>query len=152
MTDRREVAEHSRLEPLVGRWHTKGRTKEMPGAPAVDVDATDTYEWLPGGYGLLHVVDARMGQDRVEGAEIIGYDAASSSFRTLYFGNDGSAAYSATMTDEDGTRMWRMMGETMRFTGSFSPDGKTITGYWELSDDGQNWQRWMDIRLTKEPR
>ena len=49
--------EHKRLEALIGRWKTDGSTREMPGAP-VTIDAVDAYEWLPGGFALLHTVDA----------------------------------------------------------------------------------------------
>jgi Protein of unknown function (DUF1579) len=72
--DKGPVAEHERLTVLIGRWKTEGSTREMPDAPAARIDAFDTYEWLPGGFGLLHVVDAQVGETKVEGAEIIGYD------------------------------------------------------------------------------
>ena len=55
--------EHKRLEALIGRWKTNGSTREMPGAPAVTIDAVDTYEWLHGGLALLHTVDAKMGEE-----------------------------------------------------------------------------------------
>ncbi|MFS8500077.1 MAG: hypothetical protein FWJ70_17970, partial [Micromonosporaceae bacterium] len=43
-------------------------------APSAVIDGTDEYVWLPGG-SLLHTVDARVGEQAVTGAEIIGYDA-----------------------------------------------------------------------------
>ena len=46
--------EHDRLGVLIGKWKTEGWTREMPDAPASRIDAIDTYEWLPGGFGLLH--------------------------------------------------------------------------------------------------
>jgi hypothetical protein len=46
--------EHKRLAALIGRWKTDGSTREMPGAPAVTIDAVDAYEWLPGGFAVLH--------------------------------------------------------------------------------------------------
>ena len=67
-------SDHERLEVLIGTWKTDGWTKETPDAPAVKIEAVDSYEWLPGGHGLLHTVDARVGDEEVEGAEIIGYD------------------------------------------------------------------------------
>jgi hypothetical protein len=143
-------AEHKRLEALIGRWKTEGWTKETPEAPAAKVDATDTYEWAPGGYALLHGVDAKMGNETVEGAEIIGYDPERSAYVTQYFGSDGPAAFEANLSEEDGALVWRMSSKTMRFTGTFSDDGGVITGHWELLDDGGNWQHWMDISLTKQ--
>jgi hypothetical protein len=43
-----------------------------------------------------------------------------------------------------------MRGEATRFAGRFSADGNTITGHWELRDDGSRWRPWMDITLTKQ--
>ena len=65
--------EQERLDVLIGRWKTVGWTRGAPGAPRARIDAVDTYERLPGG-ALLHRVDARVGEEKVEGAEIIGYD------------------------------------------------------------------------------
>ena len=65
-----------RLDVLIGKWKTEGLTTEEPGAPARRRGAIDTYERLPGG-AVLHIVDARVGDVHVEGAEIIGFDSRS---------------------------------------------------------------------------
>jgi hypothetical protein len=142
--------ELERLEALVGRWKTEGRTRETADAPAVTVDAVDTYEWAPGGFALQHAVDANMGDEKVEGAEIIGHDPKRGAYVTQYFGSDGPASYEAELTEEDGSLIWRMRGDTSRFAGTFSDDGAVITGHWELLDDDGRWQPWMDITLTKQ--
>lgn len=143
------VPEHKRLEALVGKWHTTGRTKPSSSTPGVEIDATDTYEWLPGGFGLLHGVEARVGDESVEGAEIIGYEPSRGAYITQYFGSDGSNAYEASLTEEDGALVWKMQSESDRFAGTFSDDGNTIIGHWEqLGDDG-SWRPWMDITLTR---
>jgi Protein of unknown function (DUF1579) len=143
-------ARNERLAALLGRWRTRGRTRETATAAAVEVDAIDTYEWLPGRAGLLHRVDARMGDDRVEGAEVIGYDPGRGSYVTQYFGSDGPEAYEASLEEVEGELVWRMWTGSQRFAGTFSADGATITGHWELLDDDDNWQPWMDITLTRE--
>ncbi|HEX2359153.1 MAG TPA: DUF1579 family protein [Solirubrobacterales bacterium] len=141
--------EHERLDALIGRWKTDGWTKETEEAPAVRIDAVDTYEWAPGGFALLHGVEARMGDDTVEGAELIGYDPQRGAYVTQYFGSDGPTAYEASLAEEQGTLTWRMRSETTRFAGTFSDDGNVITGRWELQDDDGDWQPWMDITLTR---
>jgi Protein of unknown function (DUF1579) len=140
---------HERLGALIGNWKTEGWTKELPDAPAARIDAIDTYEWLHGGFGLLHTVDAKVGDEKVDGAEIIGYDPERGSFVTQYFGSDGPAAYDASLTEEDDGLTWRMRSRTDQFTGRFSDDGRVITGHWELPSEGGGWQPWMDITLTK---
>jgi hypothetical protein len=143
-------AEQERLAVLVGRWHTEGWTREEPGNPAERIDAIDTYEWLPGRVALLHGVAATVGDRQVEGAEIIGFDAARGHYLTQYFGTDGPTAYNATLTDVDDALVWEMWSEDTRFRGSFDADRGVITGHWERLIGDSGWQPWMDITLTKE--
>jgi uncharacterized protein DUF1579 len=142
------ASELERLEALIGRWKTEGWTIEPTGTQGDRIDAVDTYERLPGG-ALLHLVDARVGDQRVEGAEIIGFDPDSGRYSTQYFGTDGPAAYEATLSEEDGATVWKMQSEADRFKGTFSADGNTITGHWEAVDDGGDWRPWMNITLTR---
>lgn len=58
MTDARKP-EHERPAVLVGTWKTEEWTREGPDAPAARIDATDSHEWRPGGFSLLHRVDAQ---------------------------------------------------------------------------------------------
>jgi Protein of unknown function (DUF1579) len=138
-----------RLEVLIGRWKTEGQTIDASGAPPDKIVAIDTYERLPGG-ALLHLVDARVGDQKVEGAELIGHDADRDTYVTQSFGTDGLTAYEASLTEEGEGLTWRMRSKATRFTGRFSEDGNVITGNWELQDDNGDWQPWMDIRLTRQ--
>jgi hypothetical protein len=146
MTDEAAAA-LERLDPLIGAWATAGRTTEGWGAAAID--ALDTYERLPGG-ALLHLVDARVGDQKVEGAEIIGYEPARRCYVTQYFGSDGASTYEASLS-EDGERLvWAMRSERDRFIGRFNDERTVITGHWDALDDDSNWRSWMDITLTRE--
>jgi Protein of unknown function (DUF1579) len=138
-----------RLEVLIGRWKTEGQAIDASGAPADQIDAVDTYERLPGG-ALLDLVDARVGDQKVEGAEIIGHDPDRDTYASQSFGTDGSTAYEASLTEESDGLTWRMQSKTTRFTGRFSDDGEVIAGHWELQRDSGDWQPWMDITLTRQ--
>jgi Protein of unknown function (DUF1579) len=140
-----------RLEALVGRWHTEGSTRATADSPAASIEATDTYEWLPGRFGLLHTVDARVGNQKVEGAEIIGWMPPRDAYVTQYFGSDGPNSYEASLTEADGALVWTMRSAADRFTGTFSEDGNRITGRWERLDDEASWQPWMEVTLTRSP-
>lgn len=142
--------QNERLGALVGRWHTQGWTREEAGTPSERIDATDTYEWLPGRAALLHLVDATVGETKVEGAEIIGFDPDRGHYGTLYYGTDGPTAYEADLTDTDGVLVWEMRSAGSRFRGSFDADGELITGHWELLVAGSEWRPWMDITLRKQ--
>ena len=139
-----------RLSLLVGRWRTTGTTRAIGDAPAVEIDAWDTYSWLPGGCALLHEVDAHVGKQRVEGAEVIGYDPQRGCYSSQYFGSDGATSYTATMEQIDGSWVWSMRSDKTRFAGTFSSDLTHITGHWELLADDGSWLPWMDITLTKQ--
>jgi Protein of unknown function (DUF1579) len=140
-----------RLAVLVGRWRTEGSTRATADSPAARIEATDTYDWLPGRSGLLHTVDARVGDQKVEGAEIIGWVPARRAYITQYFGSDGPNSYEASLTEVDGVLVWTMRSATDRFTGTFSDDGNRITGRWERLDDETSWQPWMEVTLTRSP-
>jgi hypothetical protein len=115
----------------------------------VEIDALDTYDWLPGGSGLFHQVDGRVGDQLVEGAEIIGYDPDRAACVTECFGSDGPAAYEASLGELDGALTWTMRSKADRFTGTFSDDGDSVTRHWELLD-GSTRRPWMDITLTRQ--
>jgi uncharacterized protein DUF1579 len=106
--------EQTRLSVLVGRWRTQGWTKDTTESAAARIDAEDTYEWLPGGFALLHRVDARVGEERVEGAEIIGCNPVRGEYITQYFGSDGQNAYHAAFIEEKGALVWSMRSRTDR--------------------------------------
>lgn len=140
-------SEHKLLNIFVGKWNTEGQIKSTSSSPASRLTAVDTYEWLPGGFFLIHYVDGRMGDEEVKTMEIIGYDISSQAYFTHSFDNQGNTGvYQANLHE----RTWTIKGESERFTGEFSNDGNTLKGNWELSRDGYNWQSWMDIKLTKE--
>jgi hypothetical protein len=139
-----------RLAVLVGRWHTEGWTRAGVDSPARRIDATDTYEWVGGGWALLHLIDARVGATVVQGAELIGHDAGSGSYVSLYVGSAGPTRYEAALLESGGELTWTMTSRDTRFAGRFVHDRAVINGYWELLDHGQ-WRRWMDITLTREP-
>ncbi len=135
-----------RLDVLVGKWNTEGQTRASADAPAAKIRAVDIYEWLPGGFFLVHRWDGRMGDGEIHGIEIIGYDVSSQTYPIRSFDNQGNSDLLQASARDD---TWTFTGESMRFTGVFSDDGNTITGKWEYSSDGSNWLPWMDVTLTR---
>ena len=137
--------EHARLTPFVGRWTTSGQVLASDSIPALEIAGIDEYEWMPGGFFLLHRVDVRIGGERVQALEIIGRDAERGKYFMRSFDSQGgTAAMHASV--RDGT--WTFAGDAERFTGSFSDGGEMLSGRWERREGGQ-WLPWMDVRLTK---
>ena len=47
-------------------------------------------------------------------------------------------------------KLWRDAPEfSQRFSGTFSDGGNTITGAWETSSDGSNWELDFDLTYKK---
>jgi hypothetical protein len=136
--------EHRMLDPFVGRWRTRGQVRATADAPAVEIEGTDSYEWLPGGWFLLHRVDVRIGGAPARGLEVIGWDAAAGSYFMHSYDDHGNTG-TMRMSVADG--VWRFVGDAERFTGGFT-DRDTLSGHWERRD-GAEWIPWMDIHLTK---
>jgi hypothetical protein len=144
---RKPSREHERLNIFVGRWKTEGMVSQSPSRTAMALVAIDTYEWLPGGFFLLHRVDGHMGDDEVKTTEIIGFKASNQLYFSQSFNNQGNANTYQASLDE---KVWKIFGDSERFTGSFSDDGNNLIGKWERVTDGSNWVPWIDIKLTKE--
>src|SRR4029450_7060555 len=79
---------HSRLGALVGRWRSQGH---VVGDPPVPITGTDTYEWLPGGFFLVHHVDVMLGDQQVQAIELLGeYDPGTDAFTARAYDNLGN--------------------------------------------------------------
>lgn len=133
-----------RLEPLVGRWRSSGRT-----ADGMRIAGTDVYEWLPGGGFLVHHVDVLMGEDRVRVLEMIGDPDPADGGRLRMRAFDHEGGYSEMRAGVDEAGVWRLTSDTMRTTLTVDPGGSTMAAKWQRSLDGA-WVDWMDMEFTRE--
>jgi len=130
----------------------------------VPITGTDSYEWLPGGFFLVHHVDVMIGQQRVQALELIGeYDPATDSFTARAYDNLGNVTVMRARVDDQGG--WRFngggdvapvarpastdAGGAVRSTLTVNTDRSGMTARWERSDDGATWQPWMDMTFTR---
>jgi len=134
------------LDAFVGTWHTTGNMKTGDEDNDVVIAGTDTYEWLPGGFFLLHKVDVLMGTEHKESLEVIGFDASTNSYPMHAFDNQGEYGM---MYASEHHGIWTFASENLRFTGAFSEDRNTISGIWEQNVDDK-WELLMDIKLVRE--
>ena len=138
--------EHKALNAFIGRRMTEGQTIESAGAPSVKIVASDVYEWVPGGFFVVHSAYGRIGNAGVGGIEIIGYDAASKNYGSQFFDSQGNCSTSE-LTVRGST--WTWTGEKTRCTSVTSHDGKSMSAHHERTDDGVKWMPSMDVTLTK---
>ncbi len=138
--------EHKLLDVFIGKWINEGHTVASASAPAVEILTSDVYEWMPGGFFVLHTAYGRIGNMDVGGTEIIGYDAASKKYRTDFFDSQGNVSTEELTVRGD---TWTWKGETTRTTATFTDNGKTQTAHHERLDDEGNWVPSMEVTLTK---
>jgi hypothetical protein len=136
------------------------------GDPPVPVTGTDIYEWLPGGFFLVHHVDVVVGDQKVQAIEIIGeYDQGTDSFTGRAYDNLGNVTIMHAKVDDHG--VWTFTGggdiaaaarpssadtsAGVRSTLTVSADNGSMTAKWERNDDGATWQPWMDMTFTRMP-
>lgn len=138
--------QYQELAKFVGTWNTTGRVLATKTSAEIIISGTDTYEWLPGKFFLLHKAAVWMGNDKSETFEIIGADRNKQLFTMQYYDNKGNSG-SMTATYVDG--VWTYLGDTLQFNGCFKNNDKEFSGIWKQSTDGESWTHIMDIKLVK---
>ena len=130
------------LEPLVGHWEFEATWPDgttWPGGGRV------TFEWLDSGAHLVQRGSAELPQ-APDNVSVIGCDGANGTYVMLY-SDERNVSRVFGMSIGDGVwRLWRD-GEpfSQRFTGTFSEDGSTITGRWEVAEDGETYRTDFDM-------
>jgi hypothetical protein len=161
VSDHEERAPDKRLEAIVGRWQTSGYVIGEPDLPVIGID---NYEVLPGGYFVVHYVDVFVGDRNVQAIEIIGEpDMVRGAFLARSFDNEGNTEVMRVTIDDDGVFHFTGGPEVapaaqpaeastarVRSTLTIAQDGQSMNALWERSEDGSNWERWMDISFTRK--
>ena len=119
------------LERLVGEWTLEARHPAMPG---LVVPGRATFEWLEGGHFLIQRGLAEH-PDFPDSLWVLG------SGKAHYFDSRGVRRVYRLDVSTGVWRMWRdVRGFSQRFEGSFSDDGDTLSGGWDLSTDDETWK------------
>jgi hypothetical protein len=146
MNESMNTAARKRLEALVGEWTMEARPPDgqpWPGGGRV------TFEWFEGVPLLIQRWHVDM-PEAPDGTAVIGCDGMSATYYQLYTDErDVQRIYEMSLGDGV-WKLWRD-GEpfSQRFTGRFSEGGKTITGRWEIAEDGKNWKTDFDLIYRK---
>ena len=140
------------LTPLVGEWRLVATFKDMP---PVDSGAQATFEWLPGERFLIQRWEVPI-PEAPDGIAIIGADPAHGGRYLQHYFDTRGVARVYTMRLENG--VWELRRDAadfspldfaQRYTGTFSDDGKTIVGAWEICHDGTTWEHDFDLTYTR---
>jgi hypothetical protein len=130
------------LDPLVGDWDLEAR---WPSGEAWPGAGRATFAWHESGRHLVERTSADL-PEAPDTISIIGCDAANGVYYQLYSDSrDVCRVYEMSIGNGE-WRLWRS-GEpfAQRFTGRFSEDGDTITGRWEIAEDGADFTTDFDL-------
>ena len=133
-------AAHKSLEVFIGTWHAEGTSYGVgqdaanPRAAGVPWTSDESYEWLPGGFFVLHRWDAMAGS--FSGVEIMGYDEADGGYFTRMFDNGGNHPDYRANVDGD---VWSFTEPQSRATVTVHDGGDKMTFKWEWKNGGSEW-------------
>jgi hypothetical protein len=117
---------------------------------------------LAGGYFIVHHVDVTVGEQPVRAIEVIGEPDAAGGYLARSFYSEGNAELMHVTIDEDGDFHFAGGADVapaakptdasttrVRSTLTIADDRRSMTALWERSEDGIDWQPWMDISFTR---
>ena len=137
-----------KLEPLIGEWSIEAKSangEPWPGGGRI------VFEWHDSGAHLVQrgTVDHPEAPNNVS---IIGCDAANGTYVQMYSDERGVCRIYEMSISNGEWKLWRE-GEpfSQRFIGTFSQDGNTITGRWEIAEDGTNYEIDFELILRRVP-
>lgn len=130
------------LDPLIGEWvfeATWPDGRQWPGGGRV------TFEWHESGAHLVQRGTAAL-PEAPDNVSIIGCDGANDTYVQLYTDERKVSRIFGMSIGGGAWTLWRD-GEpfSQRFTGTFSEDGNTITGRWEVAEDGTSFRTDFDM-------
>ena len=134
------------LEPLVGEWTLEAA---WPSGERWPGGGTVTFEWHASRAHLVETARVEL-PEAPDNVSIIGCDAANGRYFQLYSDERGVCRIYEMSIGEGTWKLWRE-GEpfSQRFTGTFSEDGNTITGRWEIAEDGATYETDFDLVYRK---
>jgi hypothetical protein len=142
---------HANLAPFVGAWRLEGRQLETDVGPAAEIHGVERFEWLSGGFFLIHNFHAHVGDGKAACLEIIAYDAKDDIYPIRSYYDDGQVN---EWTMRDGSGIWIMNGDwdiggevrRVRCAIVFvAPQVRTCL--WEYAVDGA-WRTFWEVRAV----
>jgi hypothetical protein len=119
------------LDKLVGAWNVSGGAQGQV-----------RYEWMDGGFFLMQHIDLENDGRQIKGIEIIGHlqpfgEEPSEEIKSRYYGSTGETFDYVYELDGDTLTIWGgEKGSPAFYRGTFSADGKTLTGGWTYPGGG----------------
>jgi hypothetical protein len=125
----------------------------FPGAPPV-AGGRVVFEWMTGERFFIQRWEVPV-PEAPDGLAVIALDAGRGTFLQHYFDSRGIARVYAMRLEDGIWTLWREVPDfspldfAQRFTGTFSDDGTTIVGRWEIAHDGSTWEHDFDLTYVR---
>jgi hypothetical protein len=142
------------LQPFVGKWHTEGERLVGSFGPAARLRAVEVFEWLEGGFFLVHRFNGQFDESPAGCIEIIGRCGGEDlTVKTFY--SDGTVQDWA-LTEQN--NRWTLQGKWRDRQGkmldvrnhmTFEDLGNTLVSEWSYSPETNLWQPFLRSRATK---
>jgi hypothetical protein len=146
MGESTDTAARERLQALVGEWTT---VAEPPGGPPWLGEGRVVFTWLDDAPLLIERWHVDL-PEAPDGVAVIGCDGMNGSYYQLYTDDRDVQRIYAMSLDGGVWKLWRDGSPfSQRFTGTFSDDGTSIAGRWEIAEDGSTWRTDFDLTYTK---
>jgi hypothetical protein len=131
-----------RLDALVGEWELEASS---PGGDPWPGGGRSTFEWHPSGAHLVQRTSVDL-PDAPDSLSIMGCDAANGTYFQLYSDDRGICRVYDMSIGNGEWRLWRA-GEpfSQQFAATFSDDGDTMVGRWEMSENGVDFMTDFDL-------
>jgi hypothetical protein len=127
------------LNALVGEWTTEAT---HPAYPDVVVHGRVTFEWLEGQQFLIQ----RSRTEHPDFPDSLAVIGGEEELAMHYFDSRGvHRLYEMSLSEGVWTMSRDAPGFSQRFTGTWSDDGDTLSGLWQLSRDDETWADDLEI-------
>ena len=137
---------HQALAVLIGNWINEGATVATADVPTAAIRTSDVYEWVPGGFFVVHTAFGKIGDTSVGGVSVIGVDG--DAYDDTFYDSFGNVHRSRLEIDGDEHRWIGVDGRT-RCTVTMTDGGTTQVAHHESSVDGVSWTASMNVVLRK---
>src|SRR5262245_18839260 len=137
------------LDRLIGEWEMEAKFERVEtSAPADAPPGRVTFEWMPGGKFVVERWETPV-PEAPDGVAIIGPHEDRDGLVQHYFDSRGvHRVYDMTLEDGVWTLERAHPGFDQRYRGTFSDDGSTIEGAWEMRNEG-DWFKDFELIYTR---
>ena len=137
--------EESNFKKLIGVWKTTGQI--ITGKDRLQLQGTDSYEFILNENYILHKADVKMGNERSETFEIIELAGSNNKATMHYFNSKGESGIMIANLDNE---VFEIDGDGIRFRGNINNESTEIIGKWHVQAENNDWTDFIELKLQKQ--